>query len=320
MSSIIVTDDLITQVRSQLDEDNSEAVTNSDILQALNRAQDDATSLLMKHYPDPLVTYSTTSSVSGQREYEMPEDIFEERLQKIEILESGIAWEVKRISYRDVSYYESSSRAVRPLYYYILGNKFYLLPTPAGGNRDIRYWYIKELEQLVEQQGRITSINTGSNYVLVNSLGSDLTTESDNLQNYVNIVDAQTGELKNTLQIQSIDTDNNKITFKSTPDRSTVFNKTVNSSIDSDVSVDDHICLAKGNCVPYLKKPLSNYIIQYAVVELKRKLGEPTNAEEIALSKFEDKWESTWAGREHQLRVKKRSRNWFSRFRRHFSD
>jgi hypothetical protein len=308
------------QIRSQLDEENNETVSDEDILQALNRGQDDATSVLMKHYPDPLVVFDTTTSVSGQRAYDLPEDIFEDRLQKVEILESGIAWEVKRISYRDVSSYETQSRAVRPLYYYILGKQFYLLPTPAGGQRDIRYWYIKELDPLVEQQGRVTSINTGSNYVVLNSVGDDLTTESDELKNYVNIVDAQTGIIKNTLQIESIDEDQKRVTFKSSPDRPTIYNRTVDSAIDSEVVLDDHICLASGNCVPYLKKPLSNYIIQFAVLELKRKLGEPTEAEERALAKFEDKWESTWAGREHQLRVKKRSRNWFSHFRRHFSD
>jgi hypothetical protein len=320
MPAPITTSELIDQVRYQIDEENNTTVSDEDILQALNRGQDNATHLMVNQYPDPLVTFSTTTSVRGQRNYSLPEDIFEDKLQKVEILESGIAWEVKRIRYRDVSYYETQSQAVRPLYYYILGKEFYLLPTPAGGNRDIRYWYIRELDPFVTPQGRITSIDTVNNYVVVNSLGDDLTTESDNLNNYLNIVDAQTGLIKVSMQIQSIDTDQNRVTFKTTPDRSSVFNREISGAIPTTVEVDDFLCVSRGNCVPYLKKPLSNYVVQYAVLEIKRKMGEPVDAEERALKKFEDTVEGAWSGREHQLRVTKRSRNWFSRFRRHFSD
>jgi hypothetical protein len=323
----ITVSDLIDQVRDGLDEQNTATISDDDILQSLNRAQDYSANLLVKQYPDPLVTFATVSPVSGQRSYDMPEDIFEDRLQKVEIIENGIAWEVKRISYRDVSVFESNSKAARPMYYYILGKKFYLIPTPAGGNRTIRYWYIKEVETLVKPQGRLTTIGTvtsgpytGSSYVIVDSLGSDLTTVSDELKNYVNIVDAQTGDVKVSLEIQYIDTTQNKLIFKATPDRTTVWNRTISGSVGSDVVVDDYICLSRGNCIPYLKKPLSNFMITYSVVELKRRLGEATEAEERMLAKFEDQVDSQWAGRENQLRVKKRSRNWFSRFRRPFAN
>jgi hypothetical protein len=187
----------------------------------------------------------------------------------------------------------------------------YLLPTPAGG-KTIRYWYLAETETMVMPQGRITRIE--STYVLVDELGEDLTTDSDNLQNYINVVDAQTGRIKSSHQIQALDTSLNKLTVKASPTRSSVWNRTITGTLSSDIELDDYVCLSKGNCIPYLKKPLSNFIVQYAVYELKRKLGEPTEAEERALDKFEDQVKHQWAGRETQLRVSKRSKNWRRRF------
>jgi hypothetical protein len=165
---------------------------------------------------------------------------------------------------------------------------------------------------MVMPQGRITRIE--STYVLVDELGEDLTTDSDNLQNYINVVDAQTGRIKSSHQIQALDTSLNKLTVKASPTRSSVWNRTITGTLSSDIELDDYVCLSKGNCIPYLKKPLSNFIVQYAVYELKRKLGEPTEAEERALDKFEDQVKHQWAGRETQLRVSKRSKNWRRRF------
>jgi hypothetical protein len=83
MSAPITVTDLVDQVRSLMDEENTVTISSSEILQALNRAQDYATDLLSRHYPDPLLARSTTTTVAGQQAYEMPEDIFEDKLQKI---------------------------------------------------------------------------------------------------------------------------------------------------------------------------------------------------------------------------------------------
>ncbi|GAG19216.1 unnamed protein product, partial [marine sediment metagenome] len=255
-------------------------ITPADILQALNRGQKFATDLLSRHYPDPLLVKddSALTTISGQQSYALPENIFEDKLQKVEILESGIAWEVKRINYREVSYYETNSQVSRPFYYYIMEKQFYLVPTPSGG-KTIRYWYLREPETLIEPQGRVTTVDVANNYVTVDDIGSDLTTDSDELKNYINIVDAQSGKIKVSLQIQALDTSAETITIKTSPDRSTVWNRTIASAITTDVEVDDYVCLSRGNCIPYLKDPISNYIIQYAVLELKRKLGEPIESE-----------------------------------------
>jgi len=148
-----------------------------------------------------------------------------------------------------------------------------------------------------------------SNYIYVDSVGADLSTESDQLESYVNLIDGGTGLVKATMQIQNIQ--GNKITFKATPIRTTVLDLTVAGAIPSTIEGDDYICSISGSCVPFMKKPFSNFLVQYAVAELKRKFGETdANLEEQVLKKFESQIESQWSGRSNALRVNNRSNNW----------
>lgn len=310
MSNPITATDLINEVRDLLDESNNTLISDTDILQALNRAQDDAVDMLVRIYPEPLIATTTTTSTSGTAAYDFPEALFEDRILKIECTEGTSTWELTRINYVDSTQYLVNYTTNRPYYYYLKGKEFVVLPTP-GGSLTFTVWYVKEVEALVEPQGRIITVNTSSNYVLVDDLGSDLETVADSLKNYVNIVDSQTGEIKATMQITILTDSTNKIIFKSIPDRDLVYNKTIVGDIPSTVELDDYVCLAKGNCIPFLKKPMKNYIIISAVLDLKgSKLGEPVEVEVAKLDKLEKSIKSMWAGRENDLRIKKRSHVW----------
>lgn len=312
---LYTTTNLVQEIRAQLDEENTDSVdTDRDILPTLNRAQDYAADILANKYPEPLLAYSTLTLVGDQAEYDIPEDVFEDRIQKIEIrVPSGSGnaatmREVQRVSYRDLSNYESASKTNVPYYYAIVGRKIRLVPTPTG-TYSARMWFIRDIERLVLPQGRITIINSASNYVIVDSVGSDLTTETDNLGSYVNLVDGQSGEVRGTVQIQNIT--GNKISFRTVPTRSTVVNRTISGSLtDLEVGQDDYLSPIEGTCVPYFGRPLSNFLIQFTVSEISRKLGGQSETEEKILEKFEKQVERVWSGREQHLRIKKRSQNW----------
>lgn len=317
---LLTVTDLIDQVRSQLDEENSDSVnTDSDILPALNRAQNFAANILARHYEDPMLKVTTLDLLAGVQEYDIPEDAFEDRIEKVEISISDNYDEVNRISYRDISRYESTRQLGIPRYYAVVGRKIRLVPPPTGAY-DARIWYLQSPEKLVTSQGRITLVNEANDYVRVDSIGSTITTETDNLNSYVNIVDGQTGLVKVTRQIKSaVD---GKISFKSSPSRNSIYNRTVDtdlvdipdlhSSETKTVTIDkdDHICLATGSCILQFRNPISNFLIQYAVAEMTRKLGGEAATEEQILNKFEEQVERSWVGREQQLRVNKRSKNW----------
>lgn len=314
----LTTTDLIEEVRSLLDESNRANVSDElDILPALNRAQDVAANILARHYEAPLLAYKSLQLTQGQSEYDIPEDAFEQRIEKCEVYITSVYYPVKRIDYRDITLYETPTRTNVPYYYAVIGTKFRLLPTPTAVY-PLRIWYLKDPEVLVAPQGRITVLNTANNYVVVDQVGTDLTSAMDDLNSFVNIIDGQSGAIKGTLQIQSIA--GNKITFKTVPSRSTVLNKTISTSLPTTIEQDDFLCTIHGSCIPVFKKPFSNYLIQFAVAEIQRKLGGPADIELKVRDELEKLVERSWVGRENYLRVQKRNRNWQVPSRRYFNN
>ena len=307
--------ELADSVRSRIDELNRDTIDDErDILPALNRALEYAVDVYARRYPDPYVTYADISLVDGDVDYEMPEDAYEDRVLKIDLMYNSLFYyDLKRVSYRDLAPYETTTSSTNPYYYAIVGRNIRVTPTPSGTS-SLRVWYVKNPEPLVLPQGRITVVGSGvgasNNYVVVDSIGSQLSTENDELANYVNIINARTGQVRGTFQILSIDED--RITFRSSsPTRTEIFGQPVLVGSDNVTTVstrqDDYICLASGTCVPFLSAPTSNFLIQFSVAELSRQLGLNSAEEEQVLAKFEKQISSTWSGRENTIRVQKRS-------------
>lgn len=320
-------DDLISAVRSLLDEENNASVDNDlDILPALNRAQDVAANILSRHYESPLLNYKIVSTSNNQAEYDIPEDAFEERLEKVEVEINSLYYPVRRIDYRDISLYETQGSTAIPYYYAIVGNKFRLLPT-SNGTYSLRVWYNKDPLPLVTAQGRITKVDTTDQFLTVDAVGTDLTTENDNLNSYINIIDGQTGARKGSFQIKSLL--NNRIYIKTSPTRSSVYNIPISSDLGTLVSdrdpssvitiePDDLVSVVAGACIPFFKKPFSNYLIQYAVADIRRKLGEASDMDERIKQELLQIVERSWVGREQSIRVSKRNDKWDLPVRRYF--
>lgn len=314
--------DLISELRSLTDEANEIAIDDTrDILPAFNRAQQYARNILARRYPDPVLGYSTLVLNSTDQEYDLPEGIFEDRIEKIEIAgQLGVFVECKRISFMDVTEYEQTMADPQPYYYTIIGRKIRFIPKPLG-TYNARVWYIKDPDNLVKDQGRIYLVNTVSNYIRVDSVGTDLTTDVDALNSYVNLVNGQTGEIKASLQVQNIDGD--KITFKTVPSRTTVFNQDILAGLAAlptavTIEKDDYICTIYGTCILYFGDALSNFIIQYAAFQVQQKLGTATGTEQQLVDKFEKQLERQWSGRETTLRIHKSNRIWNMPYRRWF--
>jgi hypothetical protein len=302
----ITTDNLADEVRDGLDEQNQNNVTPEDILQELNRGQKSLVNIVSKSHDEMFLDYATVTT-EGSAEFDMPADVYGMRIEKIEAVQEGRHYEVKRVSYRQATQYYSSTTGTLPKVYALYGRKYRLFPTPPSGTT-LWVWYTKQPAQMVYSQGRVTSVNTGSNYVTVDAIGEDLAVESDNLASYVNICDAQTGEIKATMQLQS--SASQRLTFKSTPARSTVLGRAVVGEIPDTVSADDHVCLIQGTAVPEIPDACQGYVVQYAIVSLKRRLGEPAQDDKDTLKDLEKEVTQMWVGRETSIRVKKVSKRW----------
>ena len=309
MARRLTTADLIAEVRSISDEANVEDLTDADIISSLNRAQDRAASILSRHYPEPLLTrYSIAPTTDSA--FPLPEDILEDKLVKLEVEYSGDYIEVTRISYRDITDFEvpAGMRAVTyPQFYYIKDDEFILLP--AGGSfTSLRVWYIRDPLPLVAPQGQIMKISGGANGVWLDNVGADLTPLMDEKNSYVNIIDGETGKRKGSLQILNIS--DKLVNFRTVPERSNVDGLSISGSLSTvGAAPDDYICTIHGSCIPFRKKPLSNFLINFAVADVMRKMG---GAVEVAIQiakDFEQEVERMWAGQENTLRIKDKKRN-----------
>lgn len=312
MAQRILVDNLIQEVRAQLDEANTVSVSDaSDILPALNRGQNYAVDILARTYKEALLTSTTLTVVANQELYPIPEDAFEQRLLKVEILVDGIAVELRYISYQDIDSSNLQFGGI-PGFYTVQGTDFLVYPKPISAGQ-LKLWYLRDPLPLVKSQGRINIANAANNYVVVDSVGEDLESTSDELASYVSFIDGATGIRKGTAQIQNIVS--TKITFKTSADRASVLDIPVEVDLDNFtsglvISQDDYICAASGTCVPFFKKPISNFIVQYAVAEITRKLGGENGAEQQVLEKFEKQMEKSWSSRPNNLRVQNRLPFW----------
>jgi hypothetical protein len=311
----ILVDDLILQVRSQTDEANDDDVTDPQIIRALNRAQRHASNILARKFEEIMWDSTTVTTTGGTREYDIPTASFGSRIEKIEVAtddSSNVRYKLQRLSNHKTTNFITSSQTDIPTHYSIKRNKFEVYPTPKS-NLTLHVHYFKRAEDFVKQQGRVETIDTSNNYITVDSIGSDVSTSTDGFGAYINIIDYRTGNIKRTLQVSALDSTSGQITFKSSGlTRSTVLGHTVSTSIGSDVAVDDYVCLVTGTCVPEIDEAYTDYIIQHAVVAIRRRLGEPTNEDFAELKELETELLKSWVSREQSRRVRKGSKSWVS--------
>ena len=134
MPAPFTVDEMIDQVRDAIDEDSTATISDSDILESLNRAQDFAADILARHYKDPLLTYTTIDTVNAQYEYDLPEGIFEDRIAFIEVLvpsSNNHTYPMDKIQPTEAYKWETNTAVAIPTKYLIHGRTL-RLPTPSS--------------------------------------------------------------------------------------------------------------------------------------------------------------------------------------------
>lgn len=307
--------ELIESVRDGLDEFNEDQIKPEKILKALNRAKRQAISVISRKYEDAFLAYTLYTATAEEQEVDIPKQCFAAKIERIEYIVGGKPSPMRRISFRKGTSLEARQSVGSGVYAWCqVGNKIKVFNKLTSGQQ-LRIWYTRQTEPLVLEQGRLTLIDQSSNKINVHSIGEDLTSESEGLDNYVNIVDGQTGEVKVSLQISYID--GNSIYFKSVPDRLSVMNKDISAAIPDDVQLDDYICVSRGSCVSEVYEAFVDYLVEYAVVLIKRSIGEDGETDYIALEELKKDLELVWSGRESTMTVTRKSRRWNSAIRRY---
>lgn len=306
----LTVDDMVSQCRAQLDETNTANVTDSELVDALNRGQRKAANMTSRYFRDLMWAVTTIQTNSADTTYDIPDEAYGRRINHVTVQIGSIPYPLKRISNAEKHNYNIDSQAQRPYYYTVTKNTLEIYPPPAG-NLTLNVHYTAKPEDMVKNQGRIESINSGSNYVIVDTLGSDISSVSTGFNSYVNIIDYVTGAVKGTLQVSEINTTTKQVTFKTSGlTRTKVLGKTLLTAIPSTVEADDYLSIVTGTCVPELPEAYIDFLMQSAIVDIRRRFGEPLEEDYRHYKELEEEIRKMWIGRESQNRIRKASTHW----------
>jgi len=158
-------------------------------------------------------------------------------------------------------------------------------------------------------------------YIMVKDCDTSIIKVDDSYDyaSYINICDAQTGEIKVGFQSDpSSETDGVTGLYKlypRVPVRTSVLNQVVSDIVNEPMSsvsfeADDFVCSIKGTCVLQYDISLENFIIQYAVNEINRSLGHDAQLEKQMLDEFEQTIKRTYINHDNTMRVNNNSNKW----------
>lgn len=307
---MIISDHMINEVRSNLDELNEADITDEYILMKLNAAQRAMARMIAKRYDALLLDYTEIEIITGTQEYSIPDDCFSNRIEKIETWRGGVPDELREISVKSATLYDTNiTGSSRPYYYSVYGKTIRLYPKPSAGST-LRIWFNKKLDKLVKTEGRVTNVNTSQNYIIVSDLGDDITTETTSLNSYINIIDGMTGAIRSTHQVSYIDSSIGQVKFKTIGlTSSTVLNRTISTTLPSTLELNDYISTVHGTCIGQIPEALYDYIIQHATMACKRKSGDVDQADFAEMNELKADLKTLASGRPINRRVSKRNRH-----------
>lgn len=309
-------DSIIEEVRLICGEDNrSGSISDELVLRLLNSAQEEAAQLLARKYPEPLLTY-TDIPLTSEIDYDIPEDAFEERVLKCEVIQGNnvAPWPVLRVDYNDdlLAGYSEEQVSSTPEVWFQIGStrSIRVLPKPQPGYT-LRMWYAKKPDDLVVSQGKIKAL-TNATTIQLDEIGEDITNDQDQDGSHLSVIDGQTGIRKAVLRVASTNSTANTVTFASTIASGTV-TEIEGITIDvpdfttQKIAIGDYVCIAPYTCLPSIRVPLVRYIVQYAIALVQVNLGAEHQVAFQALQKMQQFVEGMDTGKQNIKRVHMKS-------------
>jgi hypothetical protein len=301
----ITVTEMISDVRSQLEELNTDAVTDDQIVGVLNRGQRKAANIVSRR-ADELMLYSYEFTTTDSSEYNIPSNAFARRIDSVEVEQGGIIHPIEISSMYKTTSVRSKTCTI-PSYYVLKSSKIVLAPKPISG-LTVRLWYSKTPDKYVQDYGYI--INKSASSIIVNDVGLLSTTDIDYL-NYFNVIDQYTGEIKCSIKVSSIDAVSKTVTLSESPSV-IILGMTISpfSAVSSLISNYDYICPIGGTCTSQLPEAFIDYQIQFAILEFRRRFNEDVTAELQSLAEYEIELKKAWTGKKQKMVIQRRRTQW----------
>jgi len=212
------TDLLVDQVRRATDNEDvstTTGISNEEIVQYLNDAQDKLQALITQQHPDVFTVESTIDLVANTEQYDLPTDIYlDNRISFVEFKYGGGSGDYFKLRQRPIDYRYTVTNG-DPEYYIRRGGKILVNPIPNVATTDgIRITYQKKLKDLDIRRGKITSASLTSTTLnsftlnLTSSLNKDSNLQENgeavfNSVDYISVVDKDGGVVLEKIPIDS---------------------------------------------------------------------------------------------------------------------
>lgn len=306
---------LLDELRAAVEEENSVQIRDDyNLLPIVNRAHEVAYKVLAQVYPDPISDFLdipvTTQTIN------IPETVGMDKIYKSYWIDGAGRKIVNcnRAGLQHFSDTDTTGSTNFPAEYVLYGRKLRFSSSPSG---TLRMWYMVKREALVEPIATIDSIS-GTDTIAISDFDDQTDFTSGRLSPYVNIVDGNTGVIKATVQVRSSDTDT--IVIRTSPDRSSVLNRSVSSDLTTltdsanmavSIEADDLICPVTGTCVIPYHDLVHGFIIQESIATLKRELGYAYDVDQQLVTTFRiDMRKAATAGADAPITIRRRNPIW----------
>lgn len=315
MARVSSTPDLILEIREQASEFNVNAKSDDAIVRIMNRGLRFVASELARTWEIPLIARVAYDprTYDPNVGFEYPPDIFEDRITFCQVDTPAAPTTIQFRGYTQVTALQiRGSRSFIPVAAYQKGRALFVVPQ-AGSAYNILVDYVRLPDPFVQPIGRVTSVDLAGDAVAVSDLQTDLVSaDVTNQLAYVNLVDGMSGMVYDTRQVQLVQ--GSRLGFRASPSRTTVEGRTVSGTFTSTQvtpKIGDYVCPVDGTCVPQFGQMLVNFVVQYAVAEIARSLGDTTAAigKQIA-DRGEQAARQQKAGHPSIMRVKNKSKVW----------
>ena len=269
-------DTLITQARivarNHANADGTYAITDNEILQYLNDAQDRMQNLISstKNIAKIFATQQIISVVANQESYSIPDRLLlNKQIEAVEFSATGNVSDYVRLEKLNM-FNRDTNPSNYPWGYFKRGGQIFLQPTPSISTGSIRVTYERDLDDLDIPRGIVSSITNGTSTqfeaFILSSLADSYESTTPGWSNvqYCSVVSPTGARKVFNVLMGSYDTGTNKVTPSPSP-----FLYTTN---DSQIAVNDVAVFGQYTTTfSQLPDTCERYLIHYAAAEMFRK-------------------------------------------------
>lgn len=165
MASTVTLLELRTRARQEANMENSQFVTDSEMLYYMNSSAAELYDLLVQAYGNEYYVSSLTTSCTGNLDYiNLPSDFY--KLLGVDMYDGDKYYTLKRFNFNERNKFLNGVSFGVNTQYRIQGDQIKFIPTPTD-NRACILWYIPKFTKMTLDSSTIDGINGWEEYVVI---------------------------------------------------------------------------------------------------------------------------------------------------------